>query len=149
MKKAFTMIELIFIIVIIGILSSIAIPKLAATRDDALVSQRMHIITSASNEIAAYIVSQDRVENSLADMSQIIRSYILSGNASSNVNRDVKIKVGEENDCIGIKVETNGTVEVIKLYYPSNTNDRICESLRSQIKMEDYPMVVRGRHVVF
>jgi len=149
MKKAFTMIELIFIIVIIGILSSIAIPKLAATRDDALVSQRMHIITSASNEIAAYIVSQDRVENSLADMSQIIRSYILNGNASSNVNRDVKIKVGEENDCIGIKVETNGTVEVIKLYYPSNTNDRICESLRSQIKMEDYPMVVRGRHVVF
>lgn len=38
MKKAFTMIELIFVIVIIGILASIAIPKLAATRDDAAIS---------------------------------------------------------------------------------------------------------------
>lgn len=34
-KKAFTMIELIFVIVITGILASIVIPKLAATRDDA------------------------------------------------------------------------------------------------------------------
>ena len=35
MRKAFTMIELIFVIVILGILSAVAIPKLAATRDDA------------------------------------------------------------------------------------------------------------------
>ncbi len=36
MRKAFTMIELIFVIIIIGIISAIAIPKLSATRDDAL-----------------------------------------------------------------------------------------------------------------
>jgi len=35
MRNGFTMIELIFIIVIIGILASVAVPKLAATRDDA------------------------------------------------------------------------------------------------------------------
>jgi general secretion pathway protein G len=38
MKKAFTMIELIFVIVIIGILASIAIPRLSATRTDAMIS---------------------------------------------------------------------------------------------------------------
>jgi len=35
MKKGFTMIELIFVIVILGILAAVAIPKLAATRGDA------------------------------------------------------------------------------------------------------------------
>ena len=33
MKKGFTMIELIFVIVILGILASVAIPRLAGTRE--------------------------------------------------------------------------------------------------------------------
>jgi general secretion pathway protein G len=36
MKKAFTMIELVFVIVILGILASIAVSKMAVTRDDAM-----------------------------------------------------------------------------------------------------------------
>ena len=38
-KKAFTMIEMIFVIVVLGILASIAIPKLAATRTDAQITK--------------------------------------------------------------------------------------------------------------
>jgi len=35
-RRGFTMIELIFIIVILGILAAVSIPKLAATRNDAI-----------------------------------------------------------------------------------------------------------------
>ncbi len=38
-RAAFTMIELVFVIVVIGILASIAIPRLAATRDDAQIAK--------------------------------------------------------------------------------------------------------------
>lgn len=38
-KNAFTMIELIFVIVVLGILASIAIPKLAVTRNDAVLAK--------------------------------------------------------------------------------------------------------------
>jgi general secretion pathway protein G len=37
MKKAFTTLELVFVIVVLGILASIALPKLWVTRDDAVV----------------------------------------------------------------------------------------------------------------
>ena len=47
------MIELIFVIVVLGILASVAIPKLAATRDDAYVTQgRANILAIRSGIIS-------------------------------------------------------------------------------------------------
>ena len=51
-KKAFTMIELVFTIVIIGILAAVAIPRLAATRDDAELTKARTVIASIRNALA-------------------------------------------------------------------------------------------------
>lgn len=57
MKNAFTMIELIFVIVILGILAAVAIPKLSATRDDAKITKEItnvqQIISNAAAEYTA------------------------------------------------------------------------------------------------
>ena len=58
MKKAFTMIELIFVIVIIGILAAIAIPKLAATRDDAKISTEVSSATQVILNLGAEFAAQ-------------------------------------------------------------------------------------------
>jgi general secretion pathway protein G len=51
-KKAFTMIELVFVIVIIGILASVAIPRLAATRDDADITKARTFVATIRSAVS-------------------------------------------------------------------------------------------------
>jgi len=50
-KKAFTMIEVIFVIVIIGILAAVAIPKLISFRDEAKATICVHEVKQFINEL--------------------------------------------------------------------------------------------------
>jgi len=51
-RKAFTMLELIFVIAVIGILSAIAIPKFAITKNDAVISKTKTTIASVRSALA-------------------------------------------------------------------------------------------------
>lgn len=53
-RNGFTMIELVFVIVVLGILAAIAIPRLAATRDDAQITKGRSDVAA----IRAAIVSE-------------------------------------------------------------------------------------------
>ena len=59
MKKGFTMIELIFVIVILGILASVAIPRLAATREDAEIATTVANLRTLISDINAYYVVKE------------------------------------------------------------------------------------------
>ena len=52
MKKAFTMIELVFVVTIIALLAAVAIPKFAATRDDAIISKGRAAVAAMRSAIA-------------------------------------------------------------------------------------------------
>ena len=52
MKNAFTMIELVFVIVVLGILAGVAVPRLAVTRDDATIAKMRGDLASIRSGIS-------------------------------------------------------------------------------------------------
>lgn len=87
MKQAFTMVELIFVIVVLGILAAIAVPKLAATRTDAEIAKGRSNIAS----IRSAIVSE-RQQRLLRGQSNFINKLhgastttLFDGNGSSTL----------------------------------------------------------------
>lgn len=77
-RHAFTMIELVFVIVVLGILAAIAIPKLAATRDDAQIAKGRSDVAA----IRAAIVNERQTRLLQGDSSYITHLDHLPGATS-------------------------------------------------------------------
>lgn len=86
-KNAFTMIELIFVIVILGILASVAIPKLAATRDDAKIASEVSSAAQALQNLAVeYTAKGAFVKYTVPDANKAVKCFRFTLNNAADGN---------------------------------------------------------------
>ncbi len=86
-RSGFTMIELIFVIVILGILASVAIPKLAATRDDAKISKAASEVATLVSDLGAYYTAQGQFGATMSDMTNVKVSTTATATATTDATK--------------------------------------------------------------
>lgn len=91
-RSGFTMIELIFVIVILGILAAVAIPKLSATRDDAKIATKVQEATQFIQEASTYYTSHGYF-GKVKDMSNVKLSTATNSDTDAG-NSDMNTTAG-------------------------------------------------------
>jgi len=124
-KRAFTMLELIFVITVIGILSAIAIPKFVVSRDDAVVAKAKSTVSAVRNAIATE--RQKRILRGKFNMIKTLSSQTgnnkdifdaFDGNTSNSVLAYplLSCKDGTAQGCWIVKKQAAGTVSNPTVY---------------------------------
>ncbi|WP_428024562.1 prepilin-type N-terminal cleavage/methylation domain-containing protein [Arcobacter sp.] len=118
-KKAFSLLELIFAIVIIGIISTVAVPKLLDTKANAeAVTIKKDIVTIVSSVRAYYLINDNLDEFSSA---LTLNQNIWDVDGTTATFKD------NQSDCISISIE-NRKLNVTVI---DENNGKICEKIKA------------------
>ncbi len=122
-RSGFTMIELVFVIVILGILASVAIPKLAATRDDAQIAKATSEVASLVQDIGSAYTVKGNLDNNTSKMTNV-KLYTDSAGTTlaeafnyttTPINTAYYIDKKRSKKCLDVVLnDTNGTVTLSK-----------------------------------
>lgn len=134
MKKAFTMIELIFVIVIIGILAAVAIPKMAATRDDAQISNIISNARISLSDLQTYYTSRGNVNWRADNITQATNVVLetacgTSVTSATSISPNTFVLCNDNVVCLTLETINEDNLTVTD---GTDTTDTICEAVKSE-----------------
>ncbi len=131
MKKAFTLIELVFVIVILGILATVAIPKLIVTRDDAEIAKAKSQIAAVRSGI------QLKRNEMILSGTQGYPASLEDGTCCFGGILSTRIEERKDDNSYGWKKDTDDTYtintnkEQVKFTYSASDGSFKCENATS------------------
>ena len=117
MKKAFTMIEPIFVIVIMGILAAVIISKINATREDAKLTKVMSEIAVAIQDINTYYISEGKLaidtKNNRVDFRAMTNAGVVDSSGDlgffAKNERCISLEFfATDQSCLGVDISEQG-----------------------------------------
>lgn len=119
MKSAFSLLELIFAIVILGIIVAFAVPRFMDTKDSALVSTLKRDVNTTVSSIQSYYLLNSKIDK-ISDAVTI---------AATNWNVE-DLKISDKNGCISLEVDKTKTPAVIDLKIDTTKTTSICTKIK-------------------
>ena len=145
MKKGFTMIELIFVIVILGILASVAIPRLAGTRTDAEVAATVANLRTLLNDVASYYAVKGEFGTTVKwkDITNVPLGDANKLAAGSGADNDGILKVGGR-DCIAVALRdrtvtaTGSVIPAYIVFLKKTGGGDVCTQVQNAAPVQAY-----------
>ncbi len=129
MKAAFTLLELVFSIVVIGIIASFAIPKYMNTRDSALASTIKRDIVVTITSIQSHYLVNRKIDK--------ISDAVTLNTSNWTIDNQKIIFKDEEKDCVTLEVKD----KLIQLIV-ANDAGSVCNALINlDVKTQNFDLI--------
>ncbi len=119
MKSAFSLLEIIFVIVIFGIVASFAVPKFMDTKDSAQVTTIKRDVNTAINSIQSYYLLNQKIEKISDTMTISSDNWLIED-----------LKISDKNSCLSLEVKTaTSGLKTIELVVDTKNETNICKKI--------------------
>ena len=131
MKKAFTVLELVFVIVILGILAAIALPKFSSSKDEAEISKALSNLKTMISDFSTYALKNDSL-SSTALMSSVNAIDNEDLSSLSGV-KEINFKVANDEHCLKIIFVNESSI----LAFGIASNENVKQEIQNIISLQN------------
>ncbi|MBF7042301.1 prepilin-type N-terminal cleavage/methylation domain-containing protein [Campylobacter volucris] len=132
MKKAFTIMELVFVVIILGVLAAIALPKLGASKDEASATQALSNLKIFINDVSNYVLKNEAL-SSIALMSNVANIKNEDLSSLQNSSKELYFGVGNDEECFKVVFVDQESVLLLGISTKTNNNFQNIANLKNEL----------------